>query len=459
MQVKYQYIIPVSLNILQVGFEYVIEKEVQFYVGAVKMIADVVLLSIMTNKNNLIKYHRYIKDHTIAKETKQLLKDFEKYMDIYHVDDVNLSDFATWFTTMGHPSMKGDDVALYKKLLEKIQEQLDSPSMITQSVVEHFIELDYAHRIKHESEQVELGLEDTLDKVMDIVLEYDTQKITLDDEEDPFATTDLAELIDSTIAGGGVDWRLDELNEILGPLRKGDFVVVAARPETGKTTLVASEVTFMAPQLEDEQTVLWICNEEGGNKIQFRVFQAALGKTKADIMSDIPSAQSDIESILGRNDKIHVYHNPYINYRDVDRLCEKYNPGIIIFDQLDKIQGFTADRDDLKLQKLYQWAREKANVYGPVISVSQCDGTAEGVRYPMMGQLAGSKTAKQGEADAIIMVGMDVDPSMEYTRFINVPKNKLAGGTKSLESRRHGKAEVTIQPDIARYVTHSVGMI
>ena len=422
------------------------------------MIADVVMLAIMTKQENLVRYRRYIKEHTIARETQQLLKDFEKYFEEYSVlSQVDMSSFFTWFTTMRHPSMKEIDVQLYKKLLERVDEEVKTPSFITTSVIEHFIELDYAHRIRHEADLVALGKEDDLVKVMDVCNEYHDHKVTIDPEEDPFATTDLQELIDHTVAAGGINWRLDDLNEMIGPLRKGDFVVLAARPETGKTTFVCSEVTYMAKQLEEEQNVLWICNEEGAENIQFRIFQAAIGRNRTDITSDIAQSQLDINAALTRSDKIHVYRRPYINYRDVDMLCEKYNPGIIIFDQLDKIQGFKADREDLKLQMLYQWAREKATAYGPVISVSQCDGSAEGVRYPLMSMLAGSRTAKQGEADAIIMIGQDPDPSMEYVRFINVPKNKLAGGPTSLESRRHGKAEVNIHPDIARFSTNSGG--
>ena len=416
------------------------------------MIADVILLAVFTNHSNLMKYRKYIKDHAVTKETKVLLEDFEEYFHRYPSNHIDVTAFMAWFSTVRHPSMKEADVDLYRLLLSRVQAEMDTPSAITESVIEHFIELDYANRIKYEAEQVVLGRETDLEKVQDILIERDTSKVSLsDEEEDPFTTTDLQELVDTTVAHGGYEWRLEDMNVILGPLRKGDFVIVAARPETGKTTFVANEVTHMASQLDDEQSVLWVCNEEGGNKIQFRLFQAALGKTKADIMSDIPSAQKGIEKALGKRDRIHVYHDAYINYRDVDRLCEKYNPGIIIFDQLDKIGGFQGDREDMRLQKAYQWAREKANAYGPVISVSQCDGTAEGVRYINKNQLAGSKTAKQGEADAIIIIGMDNDPLLEYTRYINVPKNKLHGGPRSLESRRHGKAEVEIVPDIARY--------
>lgn len=418
------------------------------------MIADTVLLAVMTNKRNYYTFKKYIKKPTIALETTKLLTDFDKYFETFPTTDtLDISDFMTWFFTVRHPTMKSDDTTFYRLLLQQIQEEVSTPSVITESVIEHFIELDYAHRIRHEADLVANGTEPDMSSVLTILSEYKDHKITIDLDEELFASTDIQELVDTTISGGGLDWRLSDMNEIVGPVRKGDFLIVAARPETGKTTFLASEVTHMATQLDEDQSVLWVCNEEGGDKVQFRIFQAALGYTRADILSDVPRAQHDLVKELGSPDKIKVYHRPYINFRDVDALCDKVNPGLIIFDQLDKIQGFQGDRDDLKLQKIYQWAREKANQYGPVMSVSQCDGTAEGVRYCLMTQLAGSKTAKQGEADAIIMIGSDHDPSLEFTRYISVPKNKLAGGTLSLESRRHGKAEVTIVPDIARYTS------
>ena len=63
------------------------------------------------------------------------------------------------------------------------------------------------------------------------------------------------ELYNETIATPGLRWRLGSLNRMLGSLRKGDFGFIFARPETGKTTFLASEVTNFATQLE--QPILW----------------------------------------------------------------------------------------------------------------------------------------------------------------------------------------------------------
>lgn len=73
--------------------------------------------------------------------------------------------------------------------------------------------------------------------------------------DDQFITDDLSELYHSTIATPGLRWRLKALNMVLGSLRKGDFGFLFSRPETGKTTFLASEVSYMAEQAGG--VVLW----------------------------------------------------------------------------------------------------------------------------------------------------------------------------------------------------------
>jgi hypothetical protein len=91
-----------------------------------------------------------------------------------------------------------------------------------------------------------------------------------------------------------------------------------------------------------------------------------------------------------------------------------------------------------------------AKKFGPVFAVSQASEGAAHVQYIEMGHLRGSKTDKAGEADLIITIGRKEED--DYTRYLNVCKNKLWGGPKSKEAHRHGKFEVEIRPEIARYV-------
>jgi hypothetical protein len=68
-------------------------------------------------------------------------------------------------------------------------------------------------------------------------------------------------------------------------------------------------------------------------------------------------------------------------------------PSLSIFDQVDKIKGFAADREDLRLGAIYIWARELAKTYCPVIGVCQADGSAENQKWLTMENVANAKTS------------------------------------------------------------------
>lgn len=261
-----------------------------------------------------------------------------------------------------------------------------------------------------------------------------------------FVTDNLEELYATTMGEGGLRWRLKSLNRSLGPLRKGDFGFIFARPETGKTTFLADQFSCMAIQAPGP--CLWFNNEEQGEKVAVRLYQSVLGAPLEKIYADRGRAQAAyLERTGGR---IKVVDDAGISKRDIERTCESVQPSLIVIDQLDKVHGFDADRDDLRLGAIYQWARELAKSYGPVIGVSQSDGSGEGVKYLNMGNVANAKTSKQAEADWILGIGLDFKDH-PMVRGFSICKNKLMGGEESVAKYRHGKWDVMIEPEIARY--------
>ena len=286
--------------------------------------------------------------------------------------------------------------------------------------------------------------------------EYSTIEALLDalqseeedqDAEDEFVSDDLESLIHDIYTTPGLRWRLPSLNKNLGSLRKGDFGFIFARPETGKTTFLASEVSYMAEQTNSP--VIWFNNEEGGKKVKVRVYQAGLGLTleqlHVDIKANMETFLSQTNHTFKLKDKVGIHKN------EIESICRKYQPSLIIFDQIDKIAGFDADREDLRLGAIYIWARELAKNYAPVIGVCQSDGSGEGVRWLTMSNVANAKTSKQAEADWILGIGAIHDTGWEKVRFFHLSKNKLTGDPDSDPSKRHAKWEVLIKPEIAHY--------
>ena len=276
--------------------------------------------------------------------------------------------------------------------------------------------------------------------------EFDTIDVSVE-EEFEFVTHDLEELYANHVETPGLRWRLRTLNEMLGSIRRGNFGFVFARPESGKTTFLASEVSFFATQTE--QPILWFNNEQAGGDVQLRVFQAALGLTDHAIRSDRAKA-SELFSQLG-GDRIKIYDQANIHYMQIERMAKKFQPACIVIDQIDKIKGFKADREDLLLGSIYVWARELSKTYCPVIGVCQADGSGEGKKWLTMENVSNAKTSKQAEADWILGIGKTNDQGYEYVRHLHLSKNKLRGDSDTIPELRHGRRDVIIDPMIARY--------
>lgn len=285
------------------------------------------------------------------------------------------------------------------------------------------------------------------DKLAPLLASLSEEEDQGSEQTDEFVTDDLETLVNKVYLSPGLRWRLNTLNRMLGSLRKGNFGFVFARPETGKTTFLASEVSFMAEQVDGP--VLWFNNEEVHENVKLRIIQASLGISTEEILSNIARYQTEfLDRTKGH---IKMPSMASFNKSDIERLCKKHKPSLIVLDQIDKIQGFDADREDLMLGAVYQWARELAKLYCPVIAVCQADATGENQKWLTMNNVANAKTAKQAEADWILGIGKIHDTGWEKIRFLHLSKNKLTGDKDTEPDLRHGKLECLIEPQIARY--------
>ena len=408
------------------------------------------------SKENLSKYRRYIKPHVVMKETNTILDGMDKYYKTFpSVTEFAWDSFSAFLIADQSKRLTDDSIVKLRMMLTKAKTFV--PHHAHEEVVKTLIELDYLALIMEECEKVKEGSSD-LEHVHIIATNALKDVERYIEKDELFVSADLSVIADR-ITSSGYEWRLDALNRSLGPLRIGNFVIVAARVEVGKTTFLASEVSYLAQQLPKDRPVVWVNNEEESSVVFFRIVQAALGQESKVLIADSKAAMVSYTTLMGGDkDKIRVTKDMN-NVRDLETLFREVNPGLIIFDQLDKVDGFKSDeREDLKLGKIYKWARELARSYGPVIAASQLSASAVEMKDPPfigLDALRGSKTDKPGEADVVITIGKYKEPKSpeeEMIRTINVPKNKLpGGGSKQVESDRHGQFLVTIDPIRARY--------
>jgi len=408
------------------------------------------IIQYLSNKDNYNNYYKYIKEHTLTKEGNTILSDIGQwYMDDSTREDVDWPSFTTWFKCIKHPQYKQEQLELYQKIFDRLDEH-EEDETLTEQLIEHFIGLDYFTKIADVANRGAEGDDSaTLEDVGDLVREYHTTAGKMAEGDNYLVTDDFTDLVESTTTTG-LSWRLPDFNKALGKLRHGNLVIVASRPDSGKTSLMASELSFMAEQLEEDQNVVILANEEPGKALKKRIVCSALGITAADMDAAPLVATDSYMKLYGRMDKIRVFHNSSMDINFVEKVLKENNPGLIIMDQYWRIHGYekgSAGEVD-RLGKMFKRARELASLYAPVLAVHQLDGAAEGMKYPGMNHLYGTKTVAQGDADAIILLGRCYEPGYEKSRFLHIPKNKLASED---ESMRNLKSEVEFEPEIARF--------
>ena len=396
------------------------------------------------SKENLSKYKRYIKPHVVMKETSIVLDGMERYFKTFPgVTELNWDSFSAYL--IADQSKRLTDDAIVKLRMTLTKAKTFEPHCAHEEVVKTLIELDYLAKIMEECEKVKEG-ESDLEHVHILATNALKDVERYIEKDELFVSADLSSIADR-ITSSGYEWRLDALNRSLGPLRTGNFVIVAARVEVGKTTFLASEISHMVEQTDGN--ILWFNNEEQGNKVGIRCFQAVLGMTTDSLWSDLERNQKVYD--MKTKDQIKIYDfEDSSSIQRIEQILKTTKPALIIFDQIDKLKGFKAERKDLELKAIYQWAREIAKTYAPVIAVSQASGEAEGKTWLTMDMVDGSKTAKQGEADWILGIGKESDNTSRF-RYFNICKNKLLGDSDTLPEKRHGSAKVMIRAEVARY--------
>jgi len=400
------------------------------------------LLKFLLNYNIYIKYNNILK--TICsnsnKEVLLLYNYLTKLHDKYE-KDLTVEEFSMYVLT----NCLEKDREVLTILLEDLS-TVSTEDTILSDIIHDAQNKQKAYDLALAALEVSEGRKD----FTDLKILAENLNATESDSVAPeamFVTNNLEDLYNDSIVTQGLRWRLPTLNRMLGSLRRGDFGFIFARPETGKTTFLTSEVTYFAEQVT--KPILWINNEEQGNKVQLRLYQAALGVPLASLYHDLKGNQQRYMELGGAN--IKIWDSASIHRREVEQVVRELEPSLIIFDQLDKIKGFTDDREDLRLGAIYIWAREIAKQYCPVIAVCQADASGEGKRWLTMENVANAKTAKQAEADWILGIGKSHQTTEEYMRYLSLSKNKLVGDADTDPSLRHGRETVRILPDIARY--------
>ena len=411
------------------------------------------LLNMFTQREYYDRFKGFVNTSALSKEERQLFKDIAKWYDSSSTADIDWNIFRGWFFTVAHPKMGENNTDIYNNIIDKLDEYPEPDEAFAKVTIQAFLTREMCGKAAELSLAGYEGDRNTsLEELQEVLDEYSGRLSNTEDVEQYLVNDDIEDLV-ADVTTGGLEWRHEELNKSVGNLRVGKLVCFGARPNAGKTSWLVDNVTHMASQLEDDEYVLWFNNEEAGKEVKFRIVQGGIKRTSKDIKDDMPKAKADYVKAVGAWDKIQLIDKSDLSIADVERILKQFEGkvGLIIFDQLWKVHGFTNESDVQRLQVLYQWAREKAKQHAPVIATHQADITAEGMKELNMSQLHMNKTGIQGECDTIIMMGKSHEPTEATYRYFHIAKNKGAYGPKVDAGLIEHKYILTLYGEVARY--------
>ena len=228
-------------------------------------------------------------------------------------------------------------------------------------------------------------------------------------------------------------------------LSGGHFVIVGARPNTGKTSFHASIIASEGGFIDQGAKCVVLCNEEAYKRVGLRYLYCKSNMSSDQVLEKRKVALERYEpvrqllSIKDATDKRMDY---------VEQLAKSVSPDIIVLDMGDKFATAGSDRSDIYLKEAAIHARNIAKKYNCVIIwMSQLSAEAEGKINVNQSMLEGSKTGKAAEADLMLLLSKNPDiegqDSNDPQRHIRLAKNKLTGW--------HGTVHVELDVETGRY--------
>lgn len=392
------------------------------------MLEYIIIKLFTKEKVQYLKYHSIISKLSLELEIQDVINLIASYYESYPEHDYISQDELLNFLQLEYQSSK-KAVTLKEVILKSLA--LDVSDSLASDTVRMLIEKDYVNKMVNEAMPVLSGeASGVMAELRSLLNEFDLVCGEDTEEDSPFIERSLDDLLEQ-MEEDGLEWRLQCFNEGLGPLTGGTLGHAYARPETGKTTLLHSEVTHMIQQLNDDECILWINNEEDHDRILRRFYCAVCNMTLSEIMANRDKAKQVFAANGGHRMKLH--DNASVSVEGVEQLAKKCKPRLIVVDQGDKLTYRGMDKagnEASKLKGIYDSLREVVKRCNKewtcdMLTIGQAAVTAEGKKWLTQGDIDSGKTGKPGAFDYMIGIGKTLDPREEGMRFITFPKNKL----------------------------------
>jgi len=366
------------------------------------------------------------------------------YRDNPNITQVNFSDLKLAYFNTYYPNTSFASQKNIHELIDSIERQEEPSDDVVATALKSM------YRIKKADELARICLDISNNPSSSSLKQVEKFMANVDEEqtqqESEAVTKDVDEIVEALQEQGEFKFNLNSLQRATNGIGRGNFMIVFARPDVGKTAFWVSLVASPKGFAWQEKKVSIFANEEPAIRTQMRLLNASSGLQRGNILNGSRDLAKQKWSTI----------SPYIEnfdcvgktMDDLDEYCSTNDVDILIIDQLDKINvtgKYNATHE--KLREVYTQSRELAKRHNIlVIGMSQASAEAQGRSRVTFSTMENSKTGKAAEADIILGIGKEdeVENYLEdCVRFVTLSKNKLTGD--------HAEFEVILRPTISRY--------
>ena len=416
------------------------------------------LLQVITDRSTYERLRSSIVLDRFDKEIRVILNTTAMYYKEYEHEEIDPEVFLNLLFTRN--DFSEEDRKLYRSIVGIMQEDADPDR--AKEIIRELRLLQFSKDIEVANSEFAIGADIDLYETIRMHVESyekDVRKAV----DSAYCQDTIQDIAEGEAAGIPLQWYLKCMQGSMPDLCTGKQYIIAARPGVGKTSFMAHNSAHMLqlPHIKESgRPVCWMNNEGQKGVIKGYTYRAVLCRGFDEIQTDLgwDRAEELYNETLGGADRFRIYDIHGKDYQYIERIIDRDNPIVVVYDMLDNIRGnplgVAGDREDKRLESLYQWARECAVKYNHLsLPTSQVSVEGADTRWVPAHALKESKTGKQGACDGIITIGFDPDKRFESSRFINIPK------TKSRPAIGHSAAcqtEVVFDGKTSRYLNPKI---
>ena len=216
---------------------------------------DLTLLRLLRTQDRYDLYIRAVPKEVLEPHTRILLDDYGKWYAETNGAPITVAGFLPWFL-LAHPKLKPEPKAMLTGIIKNSEAPV--PDGVEQGILARLEDARQAAALTSMLEKYNAGEEVSVMRTVAHLAE----SVPMDRAALPEADFNIDRMLDDEQNDWGFSWPQDAINDSMRGMRPGDFGIIGARVDVGKSSKIAHAVAHWAPQVEqlfpgEGRTIIW----------------------------------------------------------------------------------------------------------------------------------------------------------------------------------------------------------